>query len=128
MKEAFQATDTLAALAYGAFAVTMTIGRLVADRIGAAVGAVAVVRYGSILAASGMVVVIFSDLIGLTILGWAILGLGFSEVPPLCWERCSPGFPELVMFPRLWLAPDDGGASCMRGGRSAAGRGSRYPG
>ncbi|MEV0607907.1 MFS transporter [Polymorphospora rubra] len=75
---------SVAALGYGAFAVTMTLGRLVTDRIVMRVGPVAVVRYGSLIGASGLVLVTASDWLWLTLAGWAVLGLGLSgSVPQL---------------------------------------------
>ena len=78
VEERFETTDTTAAFAYGVFAVTMTIGRLTADRVAASLGPVAVVRYGSLLAATGIALVIASHTLWLTLTGWAIFGLGLS--------------------------------------------------
>ncbi|MFB6392132.1 MFS transporter [Polymorphospora lycopeni] len=76
--------ESVAALGYGAFAVTMTLGRLVTDRIVMRVGPVAVVRYGSLIGAAGLVLVTTSDWLWLTLAGWAVLGLGLSgSVPQL---------------------------------------------
>jgi len=71
-----------ASLAYGAFAVFMTIGRFTADRISGRFGAVAVVRVGSGLAAAGLLTVIVSGSYPLTLAGWALFGIGLSGVVP----------------------------------------------
>lgn len=73
---------SLAALAYASFAVAMTGGRLVADRVTARVGAVAVVRWGSVTAAVGMLVAVASPALPLTLVGWAVFGLGLSGTVP----------------------------------------------
>lgn len=76
------ATESAAALAYGAFAVAMTAGRFVADPISHRLGAVHVVRYGSIIAAAGMAVVVAAPVYPLTLLGWVVFGLGLSGIVP----------------------------------------------
>ena len=48
----------------------MTVGRFTADRISAAVGPVAVVRYGALLSSIGMLTVVVSGWLPLTLLGW----------------------------------------------------------
>lgn len=80
--ERFEATDSVAALGYGAFAVSMTVGRLVTDRIVTVVGPPGVVLFGAVIAASGLAVVAFSPVLWLTIVGWSILGLGLSGGVP----------------------------------------------
>ncbi|WP_433680708.1 MFS transporter [Nocardia sp. CA-119907] len=70
--------DATAALAFGAFSGTMTAGRFATDRVAGAVGRVAVVRYGTVLAACGLVLIMTSGWVPLTLLGWAMCGLGVS--------------------------------------------------
>ncbi|MEV5838531.1 MFS transporter [Nocardia sp. NPDC052112] len=70
--------DATAALAFGAFSCTMTAGRFTADRVAGAFGRVAVVRYGTLLAAFGLVLIMASGWVPLTLLGWAMCGLGLS--------------------------------------------------
>ncbi|MEV0080727.1 MFS transporter [Nocardia neocaledoniensis] len=71
-----------AALAFGAFSATMTLGRFGADRVSGAIGPVAILRYGSLLAAAGLAVVIASPWLPLTLLGWAMCGLGLAGGVP----------------------------------------------
>ena len=71
-----------AALAYAAFAVAMTAGRLVADRVTARVGPVAVVRWGALVAGAGMLVAVTAPVLALTLAGWALFGLGLSGTVP----------------------------------------------
>ncbi|KAA0022429.1 MFS transporter [Antrihabitans cavernicola] len=82
IKEHLSATDATAALAFGAFSVMMTIGRFGADRIAGALGPVAIVRYGTIVAAVGMAIVVVSGWVPLTLFGWALFGLGLSGCIP----------------------------------------------
>jgi MFS family permease len=82
VKEHLGAADSVAALAFGAFSATMTLGRFVADRISARIGGVAVVRYGTLVAGSGMALVMVSPWLPLTLAGWALFGLGLSGAVP----------------------------------------------
>ncbi|TQF65752.1 MFS transporter [Rhodococcus spelaei] len=82
VKEHLGTSDATAALAFGAFAVMMTVGRFAADRVSAALGPVAVVRYGTLIAAAGLATVIASGWVGLTLFGWALFGLGLSGCIP----------------------------------------------
>lgn len=75
-------TEAAASLAYGTFAITMTVGRFLADRVAHAIGPLNVVRYGSAAGAIGMVLVVISPVFGVTLLGWAIFGLGVAGVVP----------------------------------------------
>ncbi|MGY1940402.1 MFS transporter [Nocardia gipuzkoensis] len=78
LREHLGADAATAALAFGAFSTTMTIGRFATDRVSHAVGRVAVVRYGSLIAALGLAVIVISPWIPLTLLGWAMAGLGLA--------------------------------------------------
>ena len=71
-----------ASFAYGTYAATMTIGRLLADRVSRRFGAAAVLRYGAAGGAVGLTVVAFSPWIWATLVGWAVFGLGLSGCVP----------------------------------------------
>lgn len=71
-----------AALAYGAFAIAMTAGRFAADPIAHRLGPVRVVRYGSMIAAVGMAIVVLSTSYPVTLVGWVVFGLGLSGIVP----------------------------------------------
>ncbi|MGN6128527.1 MAG: MFS transporter [Humibacter sp.] len=82
LTQAFGAAAGASAFGYAVFAVTMTGGRLVVDRVAAAVGPVAVVRGGSLIAAGGLGVILVSPSIWLTLAGWAALGAGLCGCVP----------------------------------------------
>lgn len=82
VKEHLDTSDAAAALAFGAFSVMMTVGRFTADRVSTAFGPAAVVRYGTLIAAAGMGLVMVSPWLPLTILGWSCFGLGLSGCVP----------------------------------------------
>ncbi|MFI8067835.1 MFS transporter [Streptomyces sp. NPDC086033] len=82
LKTVLDAPESTAAFAYGTYAATMTVGRLLADRISARFGPVAVLRYGAALAALGITVVALSPWIWAALTGWALFGLGLSGCVP----------------------------------------------
>jgi MFS family permease len=75
-------TDDAASLAYGVFSTCMTIGRFLVDRVVAKIGPAAMVRGGGAIAAVGMLVVIVSHAYPLTLLGWAVYGIGLAGGVP----------------------------------------------
>ncbi|MFS8099232.1 MFS transporter [Lentzea alba] len=82
LQDVLDASPEIAALAYGAFATTMTTGRLLADRITAKVGSVAVLRWGSAIGAVGIATAALSPWIWLALVGWAIAGAGLAGTVP----------------------------------------------
>jgi MFS family permease len=82
LKTVLGAPESTAAFAYGAFAATMTIGRLLADRVSARFGPVAVLRYGADLAAAGITLAALSPWTWGALTGWALFGLGLSGCIP----------------------------------------------
>ncbi|MEU5951069.1 MFS transporter [Streptomyces sp. NPDC047525] len=82
LRDTLDAPAATAALAYGAFATAMTVGRLLADRVSARYGPVAVLRHGASVAAVGMTVAALSPWIPLALLGWTVFGIGLSGCIP----------------------------------------------
>ncbi|WP_245720472.1 MFS transporter [Nocardia uniformis] len=82
MREHLGADAATAALAFGAFSITMTVGRLLADRVSGRFGPVAVVRWGSLLAAMGFALVVASPWVPITLAGWALCGIGLAGGVP----------------------------------------------
>jgi MFS family permease len=82
LKDVLGAPASLAAFAYGTFAAAMTLGRLLADRVSARFGAMAVLRYGAALAAVGITVVALCPWIWAAFAGWALFGMGLSGCVP----------------------------------------------
>ncbi|MEU9844069.1 MFS transporter, partial [Actinomadura sp. NPDC048032] len=76
------ASPGTAALAFGAFSAAMTGGRLLADRLAARFGPVAVLRNGTALAAAGLTVAALSPWAAPALAGWAVLGAGLSGAVP----------------------------------------------
>jgi MFS family permease len=82
MRDVLDAPAATAALAYGAFATAMTIGRFLTDRVAARFGPVAIVRYGSALAALALTMIALAPSIPLAIAGWVLFGIGLSGTIP----------------------------------------------
>ncbi|KZM76127.1 MFS transporter [Nocardia terpenica] len=82
VREHLGVADATAALAFGAFSTTMTIGRFGADRVSARFGRVAVVRWGCLLAAAGLLTIMASPWVPLTLAGWALMGIGLAGGVP----------------------------------------------
>ncbi|WP_319943632.1 MFS transporter [Nocardia aurantia] len=80
--ERLHVSDAVAALAFGAFSTTMTIGRFAADRINGRFGRVALVRWGALLAAAGLGLIVGSAWVPVTLAGWALLGVGLAGGVP----------------------------------------------
>lgn len=82
MEKVLGTSASTAALAYGAFAVAMTTGRFLTDRVVAWAGPAAIVRYGAALAAVGLTTAAASPWVPLSLVGWALFGLGLSGGVP----------------------------------------------
>ncbi|HTJ71551.1 MAG TPA: MFS transporter [Actinospica sp.] len=81
-KTVLGAPADVAAFAYGTYAATMTIGRLLADRVSRRFGSASVLRYGSAAGAAGLAIVALSPWFAATLAGWALFGLGLSGCVP----------------------------------------------
>ncbi|MEQ0558163.1 MFS transporter [Amycolatopsis sp. NEAU-NG30] len=82
MEKVLGTSASTAALAYGAFAVAMTTGRFLTDRVAAWAGPAAIVRYGAALAAVGLTTAAAAPWVPLSLVGWALFGLGLSGGVP----------------------------------------------
>lgn len=82
LKDVLGAPAGTAAFAYGTFAAAMTLGRLLADRVSARFGAMAILRYGAAVAAVGITIAALSPWIWSAFAGWALFGLGLSGCVP----------------------------------------------
>ena len=82
LRTIIHASAATSALAYGAYATAATVGRLLADRLAARIGPVALFRSGATLAGVGMVTVVLSHQATLAIAAWATVGLGLAGCIP----------------------------------------------
>ncbi|RIJ78721.1 MFS transporter [Nakamurella silvestris] len=82
IRQHLDASPASAGYGFAAFSVTMTIGRLVADRVVTAIGPVRVVRFGALTGALGLLLVVLAPVLALNLLGWGLLGIGLSGCVP----------------------------------------------
>ncbi|WP_138900471.1 MFS transporter [Streptomyces albidochromogenes] len=94
LEDVLDAPAATAALAYGAFATAMTVGRLLADRVAARTGPVAIVRYGASLAALGLTTAALSPWIPLALFGWTLFGAGLSGCVPQLFSAAGHADPD----------------------------------
>ncbi|QLY32087.1 MFS transporter [Nocardia huaxiensis] len=78
MRERLGVDDGVAAFGFAAVSLTMMLGRFGADRVSERFGRVAIVRWGTLLAAAGFALVLVSPWTPLTVAGWALCGIGLA--------------------------------------------------
>lgn len=78
-----------AALGYASFSVAMTLGRLFGDKLNQKFGAGAMVRYGCAVALLGLCLIIFPSIPTCALLGFAAVGLGVSNIVPICFTSAG---------------------------------------
>lgn len=81
LKEITMAPEALWGLGFLGFQVTMTLGRFLGDGISEKIGSIKIVALGAVLAIVGYVLVLTTDMY-LSIIGFALNGLGFSVMVP----------------------------------------------
>ena len=103
VEEDLAADAAVAALAYAAFSATMLAGRLVADRLVAAVDPVVLLRAGGLVAGGGLGVALALDAPAAALAGFALLGAGLSVVIPLTFRAATRrgGAPSLAAVSTL---------------------------
>lgn len=88
--------EGVATAAFVGFSLTMTLGRLVGDRLTALVGAVALTRVAGIASAGGLALALATDSAAVAVVGFGALGAGLSVVVPTVYRAAgtrtsSPG-------------------------------------
>ncbi len=83
------ASAGVGAMAYGGFAATMAMSRLVGDRVVDRLGPVRAVRYGGVAATAGAVMVTVARTPSLAIAGFALIGVGVAVVVPLAFTAAG---------------------------------------
>jgi len=83
------ASAWLAAMGFAVFAGAMTLTRFTADRMIERHGPVAVVRLGAVVAACGMGLALVAQRPGLSLIGFACLGIGLAPVVPVAFAAAG---------------------------------------
>ena len=96
MNDVLGTGEGAATAAFIAFSLTMTVGRMVGDRLTAAWGTVALTRRAGILGAVGLAVALLFESPLVAVIGFACLGAGLSTVVPIVFRAAgqrtaSPG-------------------------------------
>ena len=89
VRESLESSAGVAALAFAAFSATMTIGRLLGDRLTTAWGAEALVRRGGLLSAAGVGGALLIGHPMAAIAGFALLGIGLATMVPVVFRAAS---------------------------------------
>ncbi len=96
MRTSVLSTEQQAALTFGAFAVAMTVSRLVGDRMTELLGAGRLVTLGAMLGAAGLGMALALHMAVPTIVGFTMLGLGLGAIVPISLRAggSQPGIPS----------------------------------
>ncbi|NMC45263.1 MAG: MFS transporter [Chloroflexi bacterium] len=84
-----QTNSSQAALAYAAFSMMMTAGRLTGDAVTTQLGAGKVVRFGSLVAILGLITIILTDQPVVAIIGFGAVGIGVANIVPLIYSAAG---------------------------------------
>ena len=82
LADVVRVSPVTAASGYAAFSAAMVLGRLFGDGVVRRWGRVQVMRRGSALAAFGLALAVFAPALGTSIVGFALVGIGLSNVVP----------------------------------------------
>ncbi len=93
----------MAGLAFAAFSLTMTAGRLIGDRIVERLGGARVLLFGGLLATAGMAVAVLVPAWPAALAGYALLGAGCSNLVPVLFSAIGrqTDMPEHVAVPAV---------------------------
>ena len=94
---------SIAGLGYASFAAAMTVGRLTGDAIVSKLGGVRVVALGGLCAAAGMVVSLGIDGWAASLIGYALVGAGCSNIVPVLFTAVGrqQRMPQAVAIPAV---------------------------
>jgi MFS family permease len=92
-----------AGLGYASFAAAMTLGRLTGDAIVSRLGGVRVVALGGICAAAGMLVSLVFESWQASLLGYALVGIGCSNIVPVLFTAAGrqQRMPQRIAIPAI---------------------------
>lgn len=94
---------SFAGLGYAAFATAMTVGRLTGDAIVSKLGGVRVITLGGLCAAAGMLVSLGVDGWPASLIGYALVGAGCSNIVPVIFTAVGQQqrMPQAVAIPAV---------------------------
>jgi len=89
LKESLHSTAALASLGFAGFSVMMAIGRLNGDALVPKIGPKKIVIAGSLIAAAGFLLALVFPYKATAVLGFTIVGLGFSCIVPILFSAAA---------------------------------------
>lgn len=89
VRDTLGATDSIAALAYGAYSGAMLVGRLMADHLIRAFGVKPVIRSCALTALIGMLAVAFAPVPAIALAGFALAGGGLCVIAPMAFAAAG---------------------------------------
>lgn len=95
IKDYLHGTAAVAGLGFAGFSFTMSLGRFMGDAIIPKYGSKNIIQFGSALGAIGLALVIFVPNIFVAVLGFSLVGLGFSCVVPILFSAAAK-VPEIA--------------------------------
>lgn len=82
LHDSLDASKTVAAWAFGSFSVTMTIVRLLADRVVSRIGPAAYVQRSALVGAAGLLAAALAPNAAVAIVAWGVFGVGLAGCVP----------------------------------------------
>lgn len=89
LKESLHSNATFASLGYAAFSIMMATGRFNGDALVPKTGPKRIVIAGSLVAATGFILVVFFSFQFTAIAGFALIGLGYSCIVPILFSAAA---------------------------------------
>ncbi len=89
LRQDLGADPFLASMGYAGFSLSMAMGRFAGDSLSLALGNRRVIIGGSLIGALGVLLAILADVPILAIVGFTVVGIGFSSVVPLLFGAAS---------------------------------------
>jgi fucose permease len=89
LRQDLGSATALAALAYACFTAGMTLGRVVGDRVNAAIGPVRLLRIGALLTAVPLAATLLIGVPGVALVGLFLVGLGVANGVPLMFSAAG---------------------------------------
>ncbi|WP_367646700.1 MFS transporter [Ruegeria arenilitoris] len=89
LRDVTGAAESIAALGYAVFSVTMVAFRLAGGFVIARFGPVVTARFGGVCAALGVFGVVSAGEAGLALAGFALMGVGYAVIMPLAFSRAA---------------------------------------
>lgn len=89
LTDALGSTESIAALGYAVYSLTLLVGRLLVDRIDVRTGPVRLVRAGALLGIAALVIIAVAPNPAISLLGFGVLGVAVAPLIPLAFVAAA---------------------------------------